>query len=462
MTYAVPDGAHEPWALSLAEAASLIGSGRLSPLELAESIVSRVAAVDPALTAFAHWDPEQVLTAARDATELPRRSRPQTRLFGIPVSLKDLIDWRGVPTRAGSQATPATPADSDAHISSLLRRAGAIFLGKVHTHEFAYGTTTPRSGNPHDPTRSPGGSSGGSGAAVAAGLGPVSLGTDTGGSVRIPASLCGVVGFKPTAGTVGRSGLRFLSWSLDTIGVLARTVEDAAITLSYLTGPDHRDRASLDVPPRDFAAELGSSPRGLTVGIPTGHYWDDCDPGVAASCRAATAALKELGVHLRPIDLPYADQIVGIGNEIVSAESGESVREAVNAGADRIGGFERSSCESGALHSAVTYVHALKAREVVKDAWREALAPVDLVAMPTTPVTAPRRGESRVRVGDVDRAVGAALIKNTYCANIVGLPSLSLPVGMLDGLPVGLQLVGKPLQDGELLAVGHAYAASRR
>lgn len=460
MTYLVPSDCTQPWALTLTEASSLIAAGRLSPLELAESIVARVEAVEPAVSAFAHWDADAVLAAAQAATATARHDRPASRLFGIPVSLKDLIDWRGVPTRCGSDALPLTPAEADAHVSAQLRRSGAILLGKVHTHEFAYGTTTPRSCNPHDLQHSPGGSSGGSGAAVAAGFGPVSLGTDTGGSVRIPASLCGVVGFKPTAGVIGRSGMRFLSWSLDTIGPLARSVNDVAIMLAEIAGHDRRDRASLDVPRLDFAGELGRSPRGLTVGIPRDYFWDGCDPAVAAAGLAATERLGELGMTVRPIDVPYADQVVGIGNEIVSGESGESVREAVTVGADLIGEFERSSCESGALHSGVTYLHALRAREVIKAAWRDALAPVDLVAMPTTPITAPRRGESRVRRGDREESVGATLIRNTYCANIAGLPALSIPVGFQDGLPIGLQLVGKPLQDARVLAVGHAYTTS--
>jgi aspartyl-tRNA(Asn)/glutamyl-tRNA(Gln) amidotransferase subunit A len=313
--------------------------------------------------------------------------------------------------------------------------------------------TTPQTNNPLDHARSAGGSSGGSAAAVAAGFGPLSVGTDTGGSIRVPASLCGVVGLKPTYGLVGRRGLKYLSWSLDHIGPLARTVEDVALAMNELAGHDPADPASTPFRSSDFTADLGRGIDGVVVGVPADHFFDRCAPDVADATMAAVDDLARLGARLRTVELPHAESMVGVGNEITAVESGESGREVLAENARLVGDEVRCKFEAGTLRSATTYLHALRAREVIRSAWRDAMCDVDVVVTPTTPIRAPARDLA----GWKGESVSATLIRNTYCANVTGLPALTVPVRDGHRLPAGLQVIGHSLDDATVLRVGQAY-----
>jgi len=418
--------------------------GTLTPVELAGSVIERVTAVDPVVGAFVDFDADGVLNQARQAAEEQRCGVRRGPLHGLPVTLKDLFDWRGLPTSASSRVrATAAPARSDSEVAQRLRDAGAILLGKVHTHEFAYGAQTPTTRNPNDPNRIPGGSSGGSAAAVAAGFGVASVGTDTAGSVRLPASLCGVVGLKPTYQSIGRRGLIPLSWSLDHVGPLARTVEDLEVLFGVLRGT--------------WLGPLAEplTARELVVGVPEDYFFDNCDPGVMAACDDALQRLAECGVRTRPVRLPLAAEAVAVGQEIMSVEAAASHARTLRESADLLDPRVRLKLECGSLKPASGYVRALRARAVVAEAWRRGFDGVHAVLTPTVPFTAPTVGESELRLPDGRmEELGAALTRLTMPVNVTGLPALSVPAGSVGGLPAGVQLIGRPCDELTLFRLG--------
>ncbi|MGI9413934.1 MAG: amidase, partial [Hyphomicrobiales bacterium] len=309
--------------LSLRDAAARIKSKDASPVEVTQACLDRAAETEDRLHAFSMVMAESALAEARTAETEIASGNWRGELHGIPVGIKELYDVGGLPTTSSSRVRENWVAEADSASVAQLRAAGAVILGKTHTHEFAYGISTPTSRNPWDTERMPGGSSGGSGSSVAAGSTYMSMGSDTGGSIRIPASVCGTVGLKPTFGRCSRAGVTSLAWSLDHVGPLARTVADAAVCLNALAGYDPRDPGSVDIPAEDYTAALGKDVKGMRIGVPKNYYFDNVDPEVEAHVRAAIELLAGEGAVISEVEIPHADQIMSVEFAICLPEASE-------------------------------------------------------------------------------------------------------------------------------------------
>ena len=370
--------------------------------------------------------------------------------------------WSRPRTCAASHTAGLTGRSRRERSAKRLRDAGTILLGKLNTHEYAYGVTT---NNPHfGPTRNPwnlahipGGSSGGSGAAIAAGLATATTGTDTGGSIRMPASVCGVVGLKPTYGRVSKAGVLPLSYLFDHTGPITRTVEDAALVLNAIAGYDPTDATTVRTPVDDYTAELGAGLRGLRIGIPRAYFFAHLEDDVATAVEQAIAELRRLGADVREVAVPGVEAGIGALFGLVLAEAQEIHARALRTrpadfGADVL------DLLSGETPDAESLMRALRARDALCVSMRSALESVDLLVTPTTPITAAGIGQETVRYGGLEESLLGAMIRCTAPFNATGLPALSLPCGFTrSGLPVGLQLAGRPFDEVTVLRAGHAY-----
>ncbi len=447
---------------SIAELAAQIRSRALSPVELVESLLGRIERW-MALNAFITVTADAARAQAREADREIASGRYRGPLHGIPVSLKDLIDTRGIRTTCGSRILAEHVPTEDATLVARLRQAGAVLVGKTTLHEFAYGVTTnnPHFGptrNPWDLERIPGGSSGGSGAAVAAGLGPASIGTDTGGSIRIPASLCGVVGLKPTYGRVSRHGILPLAWSLDHPGPLTRTVEDAALILNVIAGSDAGDLATLGQSVPDFTEALRHPVAGLRVGVVADDFHREMTEDVRAAYEEALRALGSLGIQLENVPFPRPAE-AGIAQTTIIMAEAASVHERWlrdrpgDYGADTLARLRR-----GQFLTATQYLRAQRVRALLVEEVGDLLRSHIALVLPTTPCVAPLINQDTVMVGDTPSDVRAILTRMTRLANFTGLPAISVPCGVgAEGMPVGLQVVGRPMDEATVLAIAHAY-----
>ena len=449
---------------SIQEIARLFRRRKLSPVELARVMLSRIANIDSKLNSYITITPDLALAQAKKAeTEISGRkaSRDRGPLHGIPISLKDNIYTENIRTTAGSRILSKFIPQHDAAVVAGLKEAGAVILGKTNMHEFAYGVTSnnPHYGpvhNPWDLGRIPGGSSGGSAAAVAAGLCFGSIGTDTGGSIRIPASVCGIVGLKPTLGRVSVDGVIPLSPHLDCVGPLARTVQDEALLLEPIL-----DREKGEPRFRALEKSLAKS-RKFTIGIPKKFFLDVVSPDVHAVFDEAIRILKKQGARLKEISLPLLNETEDAGNQIAWAEATHYHQQAgwfpsreVNYGDD-----VRSRLEMGTKVSATVYLSALELREKFIQQFHLALeeACVDAVAVPTTPITAPLIGQEAVRLNGKDHSTRALMLRANRPANLAGVPAISIPCAFTSaGLPVGLQLIGAATDEHLLLQIAHAF-----
>lgn len=409
--------------------------GELSAVELTERALSRAAGSD----AFVALTPELAFAQARVADEELRRGHVRGPLHGLPLAVKDVIDVAGVPTRLGSPGAGHRLPEEDAAVVRAAVRGGAVVIGKTATHELAFGMTTPSVGNPFDAERTAGGSSGGSAAAVGAGVCSVALGTDTNGSIRCPAALCGVVGLKPTFGRVSREGVAPLAWSQDTVGSLAATVADCAALHAALVGRLERH----DGP--------------LRVGVDRA-LCESADEPVADAVLAAVEALADLGVRVVEISLPRP-ALAGAASYVTIMS--EAAR-AWGAHADETGPEVRAALRAGRGISADGYLRAAQVRTLVRRRLRDALFGLDAAVLPTVPVTAALRTDASVAVRGRTRPVEAAHAQLTALASLTGFPALSVPCGLdAAGLPIGLQLVGPPDGEAALLRVGEAVERLR-
>lgn len=450
----------EPYELTLTDAAEKIKAKELSPVELTASVLGRIDAVEDKITAFATVTADLATRAAARAEEEIAVGDYRGPLHGIPVGIKDLYDTAGVPTTSSSRVRADYVPERDSAVVEKLLAAGSVMVGKTHTHEFAFGAVTPTTRNPWDLDRIPGGSSGGSGAAVAAGECFVGMGSDTGGSIRIPASVCGTVGLKPTYGRVSRCGVASLSWSLDHVGPLTRTVADAALVMNAIAGYDRADPASVDEPVPDFTATPDLA--GLTIGVPTNYYTERVDPQVDAAVGAAIALLAEQGARKREIEIPLADYILptewGIVLPEASAYHQRMLRDSAGLYTDEV----RLFLEVGELVLATDYIKALRARTLIQQRWRDLFLDIDVLIAPT--LAAPAVPVDDPRIGWPDGSTESATdayVRFSAPANVTGLPSLSVPCGFTDAdLPIGMQIIGKPFAEPTLLAVGQAYESS--
>ncbi len=452
-------------------------AGTLSPVELAEAALSRIQALDERVRAFVTVTSERALEDARRAEQELRSGVDRGPLHGIPLALKDLVLTRGIKTTASSAVLADYMPDHDAAIVERLQAAGMVLVGKTNTHEFAYGTFTPPTGNPWNLGCVPGGSSGGSAAALAARMCLLASGTDTGGSIRIPAACCGVTGLKPTYGLVSCYGIIPLSWSLDHAGPLARSVEECALLLDALVGYDARDPASIPTaasvaassPQPAYAAALEQAQAELfpltelRIGVPEGSYFEPVEPEIAAAVKAAVQVLESLGARVEGVALP--EEI----NDLFRAYRGVQMPEATAAHqeagwwpsrADAYTPITRDRLKMGETLPATETARAQRMRASFAQGLRAVMQRVDLLALPTLPILPPRRDalSQPIQLGGKEFDAGAALLRLTFPFNMTGQPALSLPCGFsTTGLPIGLQLVGRHLEEATLLRVGHAY-----
>ena len=457
--------ANELTALSIAEAGEQIRRRALSPVELTRAYLDRIQSRNAELRCYLTVLAEQALAAAAAADREIGSGRYRGPLHGIPIALKDLVMTRGIRTTCGSRILKDWVPETDATVVVRLAAAGAVLLGKLNMHEFAYG---PTGVNPHDGTaanpwgrdRMPGGSSSGSGVAVAAGLCAGALGTDTGGSIRIPASLCGIVGLKPTYGRVSRAGVVPLAWSLDHVGPMTRTVTDAALLLQALAGHDPADPSTAAVPVPDYRRGLDGDPRTLRVGLVRELFFERLDPEVRAAVESAARALAGLGVHVEEVRLPRIHHAGPATFAIITAESMAYHEPYLKTRASEYGADVRARLLTGQFVLATQYLKAQRARQVLRAEVDGVLARVDALLLPTTPIPAPRLDEREVAVDGVTDDVRGWLTRCTRPINLTGHPALSVPCGLTTGgLPIGLQLVGRQFDEATVLRLGHAYEA---
>jgi aspartyl-tRNA(Asn)/glutamyl-tRNA(Gln) amidotransferase subunit A len=449
----------QPWALDLVEASGLIAAGELAPSELVASTLDRLEATEPLVHAFVFIYADRALREARE-----QDAQPGGPLRGIPVAVKDIFDLAGLPTGCGSAAyAGAAPAGEDAWAVAQLRAAGAIVIGKTTTHELACGVYTPPTRNPWDLGRSPGGSSGGSGAAVAAGAAMGAIGSDTGGSIRIPASHCGVVGLKPTYGRVSRAGVLALSWSLDHVGPLTRTVQDAALLLSVLAAPDPRDATTLGRPPLpEPLLRPDDEVAGLRVGVLRGAPYAPCEPEAENALDRAVALLATNGVEMEETALPELKRSLPAEFAIVAAEAASYHETRLARSGERIGEDVRGLLETGLLLPASVYLRAQRTRRLIQQAIAAAFAAqrLDALLAPTVPAAPQHFDQREYELGGVAEPVIEALVRTTAPFNLAGLPAVAVPTGLgSSGFPGSVQIVSRPFDEQSALRL--AYAVER-
>ncbi len=448
--------------LSLAGVAEKIRKKEISPIELTEAALARIEATEGVLNAYVRLNADHALTAAREAEAEIVAGRYRGELHGVPVALKDLYDMVGLPTTCSSKVRHDHLAEQDSACTARLKAAGATIVGKTQTHEFAFGITTPTTGNPWNAEHIPGGSSGGSGATVASRGCFMAMGSDTGGSIRIPAAVCGTIGLKPTFGRVSRFGVASLSWSLDHVGPLTRTVRDAAITLKWLAGYDPRDPGCADEPVDDYLSALDAGVKGLRIGVPRNYFFDLVDVEVDKAVQVAISKLESLGAVVKEVDIPYADQIMGVEFGLCMPEASAYHRDMLRERADLYGEDVRVFLEAGELISATDYITALRVRQQMKDAWQILYTEVDAVIAPSVAAPATRRDQEVIDWGDGnEEPVTPAFVRLSAPANVTGLPSVAVPCGFSSsGLPLSFQVIGRPFGEARILRIAQAYESA--
>jgi aspartyl-tRNA(Asn)/glutamyl-tRNA(Gln) amidotransferase subunit A len=442
---------------SLTEQVDAIHNRTIDARQLAEDYVRRLAVHDGHLASHVAQNASVVEEAAALDAAL-ERGEDCGPLAGACISIKDNYITAGMPTRVGTKVEALQFPQSDSHVVAKLRRAGALILGKVRMHEFAWGNITAPTRNPWKDDCVPGGSSGGSGAAVAAGLCSAAMGSDTGGSVRIPAAACGTVGLKPTFGLVGRSGIVAHSWSLDHAGPLTRTVEDAALLLEVLVGPDAADPSST-AGDAGYRAACSAPIRGRTVGIIRNHFSERLSEDVERQFQAALAWLRAEGVTVKEFDVPLLEYGLGAIYAIELASASAYHDRAVQQGLTE--GFQddvRDLVDMGRLVTGVDYLHAEQVRSLMCAEFAKIFEQVDALFTPTSPITAWPSGRWEVEIQGRLESVLAASWRFTYPFNLTGLPAISVPAGFdRSGLPIGLQVVSKPFAEKSIFAFAGAY-----
>jgi aspartyl-tRNA(Asn)/glutamyl-tRNA(Gln) amidotransferase subunit A len=454
--------------LTLEDASRMLAEGRLTARELCVRALERIAAVEDRLHAFVTVTAERAHADAERA-DARLRADDAAPLTGIPIALKDLVETAGIRTTAGSHVLEDWVPERDAPVATALASVGTVLVGKTNTHEFAYGTASLPTRNPWDLERIPGGSSGGSAAAVAAGEVLGAVGTDTGGSIRIPAACCGVSGLKPTTGLVSTAGVIPLSWTLDHVGPLARSARGCALLLDALVNgdlfeplrpipgnPEGRAMAYAEAT-EDDAASIAR----LRLGVPTSYFFELVDPEVEHVVRAALRVFTALGAELVGVSLPAA--LEGLFETYRAIQRPEATTAHVDAGwyptrADRYSDETRAAIERGLTYSAGDYIRALRVRQTFTAEMEAVFEQVDALVTPTLPVVAPRVDEIAHPLLVAGKPLDGALLRLTFPFDISGQPALTIPCGFSqDGLPVGLQLVGRRFDEATVLRLGHAF-----
>jgi aspartyl-tRNA(Asn)/glutamyl-tRNA(Gln) amidotransferase subunit A len=452
--------------LSIQDASALVRAKKVSPVELTQACLRRIERLNPELNAFITVTADSALAEARQAEAEIRQGRWRSALHGIPIALKDLVDTAGVRTTAGSGLFKNRIPTEDAEVVRRLRTAGAVFLGKLNMHEFAYGGSSAISyfgpvRNPWNPAHSPGGSSGGSAAAVAAHLCYGAIGSDTGGSIREPASYCGIVGFKPTYGRVSTTGVIPLSWSLDHLGPMTRTTRDAALMLNVIAGYDARDTGSVDTRVPDYTASLAAAPSPWRLGVPRAYFYEGLHPEIQAAMEVALSVLKTLGgaqLDIPPLatDATYSS-VMAPYVAILTAEAYAYHQEYVAKTPELYQAPTAERIRAGANVTTSTYIQSRRQLEQIRRSISRVFDGVDLLITPTAPVPPFAIAELESDPATA-RAKELLMLHNTRPFDMFGLPTISVPCGFTrSGLPIGMQITGPPGAEAAVLRLAHTY-----
>lgn len=448
---------------TISQLAPKLEKQELSPVEVTRMMLERIEVVDEQLNSYITVMKEVALAQAKQAEREIAKGHHRGRLHGVPIALKDLLNTKGIRTTAGSQVLAEHIPNEDATVVTKLREAGAILLGKLNMHEFAFGVTNKndyfgKTRNPWDVERTPGGSSGGSGAAVAAGLAFAALGSDTGGSIRTPSALNGIYGLKPTFGRVSKYGAIPLAWSLDHIGPMTRSVEDLAIVLQSIAGFDKNDPTTVNRIVPDYESSLNMNISGLRVGVPTNYFFDFIEDEVALSVKVAINQLEKLGATLVEVTIPELE--LSEYSELVTIQSEAAAYhyDTLQGKSHLYGNDVRTTLQAGQLVTAVQYVKAQQVRRLLQEALVRVFKEIDVIAAPTVSMVAPKWKESFKMIQGESKAVAAEFVRFAAPANLTGIPSLSVPTGFSsERLPIGMQLMGRPFEESTLLAIAAAF-----
>lgn len=447
--------------MNIQQAGAALRAREVSSRELTQACLDRIAEGNPRLNAFLTVTAERALADADHADRELAAGKDRGPLHGIPIALKDVFCTKGIRTTCGSLLFKDHVPDYESAVGERLAAAGSVLLGKTHMHELAYGVTSnnPHFGavrNPWNADRVPGGSSGGSGAAVAAGMTFLAMGSDTGGSIRVPGAFCNTVGFKPTYGRVSRYGVMPLDFSLDHMGPLTRTVRDAAICLQALAGRDERDETSSHAPIDAYVPAEGVSIRGIRVGVPANYYFEQVEPEVTAAVRKMVQLAAGLGAQVEVVRVPDVAALNAVGRVILMSEA-SAVFERYSERREAFGTDVRLLFDQGMLLAATDYVNAQRLRRQLRDEFLRLFDGIDVLVTPTAPTVAKRIGETTIRIGDVEEDFRLATTRLVRGINVLGLPAISMPCGFGEGgMPVGMQLVGRPFGERQLLVAAAA------
>ena len=452
--------------LTISEVAPLIQAGEVSPVELTQAALDEAERRQPALNSFITIMREQALAQAEAAEEALSRGEYLGPLHGVPIGIKDNIATGGINTTLGTKVLRDHVPDEDAEVVRRCKAAGAIIIGKENLEEFAAGATSnnPHYGAVHNPwnvDHIPGGSSGGGGANVAAGVTFASLGTDLGGSVRLPGAFCGVVGLKQTFGRVSQRGLLVTSFNGDHIGPMTRSVRDSTLVLQAIAGYDPLDPSTVPVPVDDYALIMEHGISGLTMGIPSNYYYDHLDPEVEAAVRRAIAALEELGVATREVSVPSM-QYAGALRFSSMADSVVTHEPYITSNREDYGPDTLYRTLAGQFVLGRDYSKAMKVQRIIKEEHARVLQDVDFLITPTTPLPAPRIDAATIEAEGRQQKVrgpgSGHVSRNTSPMNATGFPAITVPCGFSElGLPIGLQFIGRPWEEGNLFRIANAY-----
>jgi aspartyl-tRNA(Asn)/glutamyl-tRNA(Gln) amidotransferase subunit A len=453
-----------PADLSLAAASAAIATGDLSPVELVDDCLARIPAVQDSLHAYIAVYDEEARQVARASEAMLSAGHKLGPLHGIPVALKDNIALAGRVTTAGSKVLADWTPSQDATVAAKLKAAGAIIVGKTNMHEFAWGGTSanPHYGevrNPWNPDRFPAGSSGGSGVAVAARTCSGALGTDTGGSVRLPSAINGITGLRPTVGRVSNAGVIPLAWSMDTVGPMARTAEDCALMFNALAGHDPRDAGTATVGTVDYTADLNRGVAGLRIGVIRDYFLAHLQKPVHDAVTEALSTLERAGAQIIDVTAQHIHGNISAQLTIESAEPSAYHQRWLRERPDDYGEDVRLLLEVGEMLLATHYIQAQRYRSLLRSEFLEAFKSVDVFICPTLPFTATRVGEVLVEIAEgAPEDMLSAIMQFTGVPSLTGLPALAVPCGFdPDGLPIGMQVIGRPFDEATLFRVGAAY-----
>lgn len=453
----------DPLSWTIESLSKALRKKEISPIEVTKVCLERISSFDSKINAFITVLPEKALKTARQMEKEIQKGKYRGPLHGIPYAVKDLFFTRGIRTTCGSKILKDFIPQYDATVIYRLNSAGAILLGKLNMHEFAYGTTSvnPHYGPVHNPwnlERITGGSSGGSAAALVCSFALLTLGTDTGGSIRIPSALCGVSGLKPTFGRISKYGVYPLCWSLDHPGPMAKTVADLAIALEALAGYDPHDPCSVKNNVPNYQRALPKNLKGIRIGVPKEYFFDHLEGEVQQAVVQAIKDLKKMGARTFSISIPHLPEFSAAAFISLLAEGAACLEKWHKTRAEDLGKDVLARLNLGAVIKATQYLQAQRIRRLAQETFREVFTKVDALITPQLPIVAPPIGQETISIGDFTEGVASALTRFTRIFNLTGLPTISIPCGYSSsGLPIGLQIVGKAFAEETILRVGHAY-----